>query len=87
MMINYDDMTTEELKNLYNELGGVINDRAKVNRLKAIEKAEELLTELNGLMDEYELMLEVSDWDGGYYYYIRTDKIIGVIKSKYQRGE
>lgn len=78
MMINYDDMSTVELKSLYKELEGVINDRAKTDRLKAIDKAEELLTELNRLMDEYELMLEVSDWDGGYY--IRTDEIIGVIK-------
>jgi hypothetical protein len=81
MIINYDDMTTmtiEELKNLYNELGGVINERAKADRLKAIEKAEELVMELNKLMDEYDIILEVEDWDDNCC--IRTNVIIGMIK-------
>ena len=78
MMINYDDMTTEELKNLYNELGGVINERAKVNRLKAIDKAEKLATELNKLMEEYEFMLEVADYTDGCC--VRTPEIVGMVK-------
>lgn len=78
MMINYDDMSIEELKNLCNELEEVINDRVRANRIKAIEKADKLIEELNSLMTEYELMLEVADWDDNCV--VRTDEITRVIK-------
>lgn len=78
MMINYDDMSIEELKNLCNELKEVINDRVRANRIKAIEKADKLIEELNSLMTEYELMLEVADWDDNCV--VRTDEITRVIK-------
>ena len=76
-MINYDDMTTEELKNLYNELVGVINERGKEELRKAMEKANKLITELNDMMKEYNFTLEVTDYHDCCS--IETNEIIGIL--------
>ena len=78
MMINYDDMSTEELKNLHNELAGVINERFKEERKKAIKRANILIAELKEMMEEYDFKLEVEDWNDDCC--IKTFLILDVIE-------